>query len=100
MNALLQIWMAAAVIVVGYILGFYFNHRLLGSFRSEFNAKFEALRTGVNAKFEASDAKIEALRAEMRQGFAELRLEFHTQISDLSHRLDRVEERLNLVQRQ
>jgi len=76
-----QLWVPTAVIVVGYILGAYFNHRQMESFRVEFNAK------------------LDALRAEMKQGFAEMRLEFHTQISDLSHRLDRVEERLNLVQR-
>jgi hypothetical protein len=81
MNTQSQLWIPTAVIVVGYLLGFYFNHRQLESFRNEFNAK------------------IDALRAEMKQGFAEIRLEFHTQISDLSHRLDRVEERLNLVQR-
>ena len=79
MNA--QIWMPTVVIVAGYILGFYFNHRQLESFRNEFNAR------------------IDALRAEMKQGFAEVRLEFHTQISDLSHRLDRVEARLNLAGR-
>ena len=70
MNSQLQLWMPTAVIVVGYILGFYFNHRQLESFRNEFNAKIDAVR-----------AETEALRAEMRQGFAELRLEFHTQIS-------------------
>lgn len=45
------------------------------------------------------EAKIDALRAEMRQGFAELRLEFHTALSGFAHRLERVEERLGSVQK-
>lgn len=45
------------------------------------------------------EAKIDALRAEMKQGFAELRLEFHTALSGLEHRLERLEERLGLVQK-
>lgn len=89
MNAQSQLWIPTAVIVLGYLLGFYFNHRQLESFRNEFNSKIDALRAEFNGK-------VDALRAEMRQGFAEVRLEFHTQISDVSHRLDRVEERLNL----
>jgi hypothetical protein len=44
-------------------------------------------------------AKIDALRAEMKQGFAELRLEFHTALSGLEHCVERIEERLGLVQR-
>jgi hypothetical protein len=35
--------------------------------------------------------------AEMKQGFAELRLEFHTEISGLSHRVERLEEQRGLV---
>jgi hypothetical protein len=34
------------------------------------------------------EAKIDALRAEMKQGFAELRLEFHTALSGFEHRLE------------
>ncbi len=45
------------------------------------------------------EAKIDALRAEMRQSFAELRLEFHTGLSGFEYRLERVEERLGLVQK-
>ena len=98
MNPGLQIWMPTAVIVVGYILGFYFNHRQLESIRNELNARIDASKATTDALRSELDSKIDALRAEMKQGFAELRLEFHSQISDLSHRLDRVEERLNLVQ--
>jgi len=37
-------------------------------------------------------SQIDALRAETRQGFAELRLEFHKEISALAQRVDRLEE--------
>jgi len=68
MNPQSQLWIPTAVIVVGYLLGFYFNHRQLESFRIEFNSKIDALRAEFNGK-------VDALRAEMRQGFAEMRLD-------------------------
>ncbi len=37
------------------------------------------------------------LTAEMKQGFAELRLEFHKEISELTRRIERLEERFGLV---
>ena len=49
----------------------------------------------LNPKFLSS--QIEALRAEMRQGFAELRLDFHTEISQLARRVERLEEQRGLV---
>jgi uncharacterized protein involved in exopolysaccharide biosynthesis len=45
----------------------------------------------------ALSAQIEALRAEIRQGFAELRLDFHTEISQLTHRVERLEGQRGLV---
>jgi hypothetical protein len=36
--------------------------------------------------------EIDALRAEMKQGFAELRLEFYQQFSELNRRVERLEE--------
>jgi len=45
----------------------------------------------------ALTAQIEALRAETRQGFAELRLDFRTEISQLTHRGGRLEEQRGLV---
>ena len=51
--------------------------------------------TRLNTK--ALSAQIEALRAEIRQGFAELRLDFHTEISQLTHRVERLEEQRGLV---
>ena len=37
------------------------------------------------------------LRAEMKQGFAELRLEFHQQFTELNRRVERLEEVRGLV---
>lgn len=48
----------------------------------------------LSMQIEAMDKK---LTAEMQRGFAELRLEFHKEISELSRRLERLEERLGLV---
>jgi hypothetical protein len=45
----------------------------------------------------ALSSQIEALRAETRQGFAELRLDFHTEISQLARRVERLEEQRGLV---
>jgi hypothetical protein len=45
----------------------------------------------------ALSAQIEALRAETRQGFAELRLDFHTEISQLTRRVERLDEQRGLV---
>jgi hypothetical protein len=56
MNAQALVPVPTAVIVAGHILGLYSNHRQVESFRNEFNAK------------------IAALRAETKQGFAEVRL--------------------------
>lgn len=36
------------------------------------------------------EAMVDALRAEMKPGFAELRLEFHAAFSAFEHRLERV----------
>jgi len=83
MNAQLQAWMPAVTALLGSLIVVVFtawlNTRPLSS-------------------------QIEALRAETRQGLAELRLEFHKglsevriEISELSHRVERLEEQRGLV---
>jgi hypothetical protein len=42
-------------------------------------------------------SQIDALRAETRQRFAELRLEFHREISALAQRVDRLEEQRSIL---
>jgi len=65
------------------------------------SAQIDGVDKKLTAQIDAIDkklsAQIEALRAEMRQGFAELRLDFHTEISQLTHRVERLEEQRGLV---
>ncbi len=74
------------IIVIGLVLGFYFQRQQVESLRRE----LESLRREI-------DSKLDALRAEMKQGFAEIRMEFHTELGALDRRVERIEERLHLV---
>jgi hypothetical protein len=51
----------------------------------------------LSGQIDAVRAEINVLRAEMKQGFAELRLEFHKDLSDLTRRVERLEEQRGLV---
>jgi hypothetical protein len=60
---------STAVIVGGYIIGFYFQSRQIESVRNEISAKFEAmnarfegLRAEMNARFGAVNARFDAGR--------------------------------------
>ncbi|MGO9271754.1 MAG: hypothetical protein ACLQOO_16070 [Terriglobia bacterium] len=100
MNSQWPVWMPTVLSLLATLIVVVFtawlNTRALSaqmeSLRRELDAKMESLRREL-------DAKIELMRAEMKQGFADLRLEFHTQISDLAHRVERLEERPGSVQR-
>ena len=76
MTAQVHIWMPAILALFGSLLMVVFTAWL-------------------NTK--ALSAQIEALRAETRQGFAELRLDFHTEISQLTRRVERLDEQRGLV---
>jgi predicted PurR-regulated permease PerM len=72
-----------------------FGSLLVVVFSAWLNTKaLSAQIEGVDKKL---TAQIEALRAEMRRGFAELRLDFHTEISQLTRRVERLEEQRGLV---
>ena len=82
-----QIWMPAILALFGSLLVVVFSAWL--------NTRtLSAQIDGVDKKL---TAQIEALRAEMRQGFAELRLDFHTELSQLTRRVERLEEQRTLV---
>ena len=51
----------------------------------------------LGAQIEAVRSEIGALRAEMRQGFAELELRLTKQIMELDHRIERLEEQRGLI---
>ncbi len=79
MNAQVQVWMPAILALFGTLLVVVFTAWL-------------------NTR--ALSSQIEALRAETKQGFAELRLDFHTSLSGLSHRVERLEAQRGLVRPQ
>ena len=87
MTPQVQIWMPAILALFGsllvVVLTAWLNTKAL-------SAQIE----GVDKKL---TAQIEALRTETRQGFAELRLDFHTEISQLTRRVERLEEQRGLV---
>jgi hypothetical protein len=76
MTAQVQIWMPTLLALFGSLL-------------------VVVISAWLNTK--ALSAQIEALRAETRQGFAELRLDFHTEISQSPRRMERLEEQRGLV---
>jgi hypothetical protein len=87
MPAQVQTWMPTILALFGSLLVVVFTAWL--------NTKaISAQIEGVDKKL---TAQIEALRAETRQGFAELRLDFHKEISGLAHRVERLEEPRSLI---
>jgi predicted PurR-regulated permease PerM len=83
----IQIWMPTLLALLGGLLVVVFSAWL--------NTK--ALSSQIEGVDKKLSAQIEALRAEMRQGFAELRLDFHTEISQLTRGVERLEEQRGLV---
>ena len=87
MTPQVPIWMPAILALFGSLLVVVFTAWL--------NTKALSARIdGVDKKL---TAQIEALCAETRQGFAELRLDFRTVISPLTRRVERLEELRSLV---
>jgi len=83
MNAQVQLWMPAILALFGslivVVLTAWINTRML-------SAQIEAVRS-----------EIATLRAETRQGFAELELRLTKQIMELDHRVERLEELRGLI---
>jgi len=109
MTPQVQIWMPAILALFGSLLVVVFTAWLntkavtahIDGVDRKVTAQIEGLDRKVTAQIEGLDkkvtAQIEALRAETRQGFAELRLDFHTEISQLTRRVERLEEQRGLV---
>jgi hypothetical protein len=68
-----QLWLAVAVVMLGYIVGFYFQHRDL-----------DKLETGLNRR-------IDDLRSEMKARFAALYELLKSEVKRLEDRLERIE---------
>jgi hypothetical protein len=68
-----QLWLAVALVMLGYIVGFYFQHRDLDKLETSLNRRIDDLRSEINARFAAL---YELLRSEIKR---------------LEDRLDRIE---------
>jgi hypothetical protein len=109
MTAQVQIWMPTILALFGSLVVVVFsawlNTKALSAQIDGIDKKLSAQIDGIDKKLSAQidgidkklSAQIEALRAEMRQGFAELRLDFHTEISQLTRRVERLGEQRGLV---
>jgi hypothetical protein len=86
LNPQAQVWMPAVLSLFGtlivVVLTAWVNTRMLSAqveaLRSELRAEIAALGAETHGEVGALRAEMAALRAEVKQGFAELRLEFHT----------------------
>ena len=56
-----QLWAATAVIVLGYIVGFYFQNKRLDDLRSEVNHRFDDLIRYIEARFKAVEDRLDRL---------------------------------------
>jgi hypothetical protein len=83
MDPQVQAWMPAILALFGslivVVLTAWINTRML------------------SAQIETVSARIDALRSEMKQGFAELELRLTRQILELDHRIERLEEQRGLI---
>jgi hypothetical protein len=59
--------------------------------------KFDRRHVNGVDQYAHAEAQIDALRSEMRQGFAELGLRLTRQIPELDHRIERLEEQRGLI---
>ena len=71
-----QFWAGIAVVMLGYIVGFYFQHRDF----EYLNQRIDDLRSKMNACF-----------AEMNARFADLKDLLHSEIKRVEERLERLE---------
>ena len=79
-----QLWLAVAVVILGYIVGFYFQHRDLDKLETSLNRRIDNLRSEMNARFVA-------LQSEMNARFAALHELLKSEVKRLEDRLDRIE---------
>jgi hypothetical protein len=48
----LRLWSAVAVIILGYVVGFYFQHREMDALKDSLNRRIDDLRSEMNACLE------------------------------------------------
>jgi archaellum component FlaC len=73
-------WGPVVVIVLGYVIGFYFQNR-----------RIDDLRDAINQRFAAVDARLSDLNSKMDSRFADLKDFVRSEISRLEDRIERLE---------
>jgi len=90
-----QLWTAVAVVMLGYVVGFYFQHRDVDKLETTLNRRIDDLRSEMNARFAAlqseMNARFAALQSEMNARFAALHELLRSEVKRLEDRLDRIE---------
>jgi len=79
-----QLWLAVAVVMLGYIVRFYFQHRELDKLETSLNRRIDDPRSEMNARFTA-------LQSEISARFAALHALLKSEMKRLEDRLDRIE---------
>ena len=79
-----QLWLAVAVVMLGYIVGFYFQHRELDKLETSLNRRIDDLRSEMSTRFTG-------LQSEMNARFAALHELLKSEVKRLEDRLDRIE---------
>jgi hypothetical protein len=90
----IQQWMPAILSLFGTLLVVvttaWLNTKALSS-------QIDALRAETRADTQSLRSEMQVLRAEVKQSLAEFRLEIHADLTDLKHRVERLEETRGLV---
>ena len=79
-----QLWLAVAVVMLGYVVGFYFQHRELDKLETSLNRRIDDLRSEISTRFTG-------LQSEMNARFAALHELLKSEVKRLEDRLDRIE---------
>ena len=79
-----QLWLAVAVVMLGYIAGFYFQHRELDKLETSLNRRIDDLRSEMSTRFTG-------LQSEINARFAALHELLKSEVKRLKDRLDRIE---------
>ena len=90
-----QLWLAVAVVMLGYIVGFYFQHRELDKLETSLNRRIDDLRSEMSTRFTGlqseMNARFAALQSEISARFAALHELLKSEVKRLEDRLDRIE---------
>ena len=87
----LQQWAAVAIIVAGYLLGFFFQNRRLDDLRDLVNKRLDDVKDVLRAEIQSSDAKLTVV---VERNHSEAMAKF----SDVERRLERLEGERRVIQ--